>query len=383
MASSYNISKMKGKLPIKGKLPMGRVLKYFSRNEYTISESSNVVSNDRSLSSEIVKQAAEHHEGSKIYKQKVKDMPSKAPVSPDKVEKWTTTSFKNAFVKFLTKGMTCQPDPTNSPKKNRNSMVANNKVNQFLIKIRDEESNEDLKTIWTKIKEIQPLSNTGKNKDFQDIDFWNKKGYMMSQEGNINNAIDYYMQGVKLYSKSFVTWFNLGWVYNKVNKRKLALNWFAKAHLADPDRIEPFYAISVVCYRSDLNKISCNFALLWLADDTIDEEMKTNARYLAAISNKQGGNIKVANDFYSALAAEIDKKERKELTKYTWGLLLLPLIENRKTKVTNIENLYKLTMFYSVENPEDKFTNVYDFKNKMWLKESNGYDIIYENKLFR
>lgn len=78
----------------------------------------------------------------------------------------------------------------------------------------------------------------------------------MSQQCNTNNAIDYYMQGIKLCSTSFVTCYNLGCIYNRINKTKLALNWFAKAHISDPDRTEPYYAISVVSYRSGMNKNS-------------------------------------------------------------------------------------------------------------------------------
>lgn len=120
-----------------------------------------------------------------------------------------------------------------------------------------------------------------------------------------------------------------------------------------------------------------------MEDDIKDEEIINSARYLVAINYKTVGNIKYANDFYSTLAAEIDRKERKELTKYTWGLLLLPLIENRKTKIQNIENLFKLTKFYSVENPKDLFSSCYDFRLKRWFKEAKGYEIIRDNILFK
>ena len=76
--------------------------------------------------------------------------------------------------------------------------------------------------------------------------------------------------------------------------------------------------------------------------------MQQNLRYLIAINYKILGNCEQSNEFYSTLGAEIDREERKELIKYTWGLVLAPLIEDRKLKIRNIEGLETLLHFYDI-----------------------------------
>jgi len=68
----------------------------------------------------------------------------------------------------------------------------------------------------------------------------------MSTEGNVNNALDYYFQGLKKSKKSFTICHNLGCIYSSINLPQTAMNWFAHAHQASPVAIEPVYAIAIM-----------------------------------------------------------------------------------------------------------------------------------------
>ena len=77
---------------------------------------------------------------------------------------------------------------------------------------------------------------------------------------------------------------------------------------------------------------------------------------------------------YSKLITIINKFELKELVKYTWGILLTPLINDRRVIVKHIESLKSMTDFYSVKNPEDITTRFYDYSQQWFTNNRKTED---------
>lgn len=171
-------------------------------------------------------------------------------------------------------------------------------------------------------------------------------------------------------------------MFSRIKLPRTALNWLAKAHVSKPEAVEPIYAIAVMCYRMKRYKPSLDFSLLSLEKEIQNPVLKNNLRYLVALNYKLIGNTYRSNEFYSELISELDLKERKDLIKYTWGLIMLPLIGNRKVKVKAIENLKLITDFYAVENPTDPISHAYDYKQEKWFKKDVGPDFIKQLKFF-
>lgn len=80
-------------------------------------------------------------------------------------------------------------------------------------------------------------------------------------------------------------------------------------------------------------------------------------------ANKLNLNSK-SETVYSNLIATISKFELKELVKYTWGMLLTPLINDRRVIIKHIESLKSMIDFYYVKNPEDFTPKIYDYSQK-------------------
>lgn len=83
--------------------------------------------------------------------------------------------------------------------------------------------------------------------------------------------------------------------------------------------------------------------------------------YLNALSSKKLGLTKKANLAYSSLNKLIHKAESKDLIKYTWGMLMTPLIHDRRVIYRNVNNLLSLMNYYHVKPSPDILSKFYVF----------------------
>jgi len=94
-------------------------------------------------------------------------------------------------------------------------------------------------------------------------------------------------------------------------------------------------------------------------------------------------NLFKANDFYSKIVSEIDIRERRDLIRYTWGLILIPLVEERETKLHLVESLEQVPNFYKIEQEPDVLQYYYDYKHIKWFDYEEGTNIIKRVPFFR
>lgn len=60
------------------------------------------------------------------------------------------------------------------------------------------------------------------------------------------------------------------------------------------------------------------------------------------------------------------RNKRRELTKYIWGLILLPIITDKKEVIKHIENVKEIFEFYGFQQPEDRVSRTYDYWSNSW-----------------
>lgn len=86
--------------------------------------------------------------------------------------------------------------------------------------------------------------------DFTDVEYWGEKGYKNSKNRNIEFGIDYYLQGIALNPNHFEINYNLGCLYNTLDKCKAAIHWFSKAHIITPSDPRPILGLSLIMLKT-------------------------------------------------------------------------------------------------------------------------------------
>ena len=82
----------------------------------------------------------------------------------------------------------------------------------------------------------------------------------------IKLAIDYYLQGVLVDSYNFDLMYNLGCLYNHMNKLKTAMYYFSKAYLKKLMSVQTVYSMAVVLYRlGEYNESKGTFLITTMA----------------------------------------------------------------------------------------------------------------------
>ena len=87
------------------------------------------------------------------------------------------------------------------------------------------------------------------------------------------------------------------------------------------------------------------------------------------------------------------RNKRRELTKYIWGLILLPIITDKMEVIKHIDNVKEIFEFYgfnqpeirkqrlcssSISQPEDMISRTYDFWSNSWnqLKIDESFNFL-------
>ena len=60
------------------------------------------------------------------------------------------------------------------------------------------------------------------------------------------------------------------------------------------------------------------------------------------------------------------RNKRRDLTKYIWGLILLPIVPEKKDVINHIENVKDIFEFYAFEQPVDFISKLYYYRIKAW-----------------
>lgn len=88
--------------------------------------------------------------------------------------------------------------------------------------------------------------------------------------------------------------------------------------------------------------------------------------YLYALCYKQLKDYKNSNKYYKKFLEIAIKNKRRELTKYIWGLVLLPILDEKKEIINFVDNVRDIVEFYGYKDDPHSINTFYDFRLKDW-----------------
>ncbi len=64
------------------------------------------------------------------------------------------------------------------------------------------------------------------------------------------------------------------------------------------------------------------------------------------------------------------RNKRRELTKYIWGMILLPIMNDKQEVINHIENVKEIFEYYGFQQQVDLISKTYDFRMNEWNQQN-------------
>jgi tetratricopeptide (TPR) repeat protein len=197
-------------------------------------------------------------------------------------------------------------------------------------------------------------------------DFWFIKGKEATKKSAIEAAIDYYLQGLRVDPKHHQTYHNLGCWFVYLDRWVNALKCFEQEYILTPFEIKALYALVIVSLK--LGNLDKAIQYIEAAKnlESKDNKLEANLIYFEALCYKLDGNFSKSNECYHKLAKILYIKEKALVVKYTIGLLLIPMLDDRMKVINFVENLRDIMDLYTVPQDPDQISKYYDYENNIW-----------------
>lgn len=156
----------------------------------------------------------------------------------------------------------------------------------------------------------------------------------------------------------------------------------AKAHITQPENVAPLYGIAVITLKLGRYKESLDFTIQATCMEVKDTIMEINLLYLAALINKRLKKYEDATYAYSELNKIITRYENKILRNYTWGMLLIPILKDRRKIVTMIENLQSVINYIAITDPIDMISSMYNYETGKWVSQEAAKQKLHKCEFF-
>ncbi|CAI2379008.1 unnamed protein product [Moneuplotes crassus] len=186
---------------------------------------------------------------------------------------------------------------------------------------------------------------------YEDPDFWYRHGFHLSKEKHIGRI---------------------------KNVRKKMAKEFLKGH----ESWEILYGISLCNLMLGRYKESLDMIYQVSAMKKHSDRFKAKFLYLAALNNRKLGYYSDANVVYNQLIKITKYEDGRYLIKYTMGLILVPLVEDRNKITGLIESLSELIDFYCIDEPQDYISVSYSYEAEKWLFKENAISYLKTLKFF-
>lgn len=157
----------------------------------------------------------------------------------------------------------------------------------------------------------------------------------------------------------------------------------SKAHVSNPEHVSPLYGLAIMNLKLGFYQDSLDFTIQATSMEIHDSIMKINLLYLAALINKKLKKYEDATYAYSQLIKIIIRYENRILTKYTWGMLLIPLIKDRRKIISMLENLWSMMNYLTVREPKDVISTTYSYATDKWISAEAAEQYIHTRKFFK
>eukprot|EP00347_Sterkiella_histriomuscorum_P021543 403333609 len=204
--------------------------------------------------------------------------------------------------------------------------------------------------------------------DMNNPQFWLQKAIQKSQSDSIESSIDYYKQGLRLNPTSEILIYNLACQYHKIHKYMNCIRWLEHSLVIKPRWTDAYYGLSLTYFKLGQYEKAAEEVQRAVECFRKNESLSDidNMIYLKAMCYKNTKNFIKSQRDYNSLQLKFNQNNGKDLIKYIFGILLLPLQEDRKIQADYIENYYELANFYTKQDncPEIK-QSILQFQNQL------------------
>ena len=183
--------------------------------------------------------------------------------------------------------------------------------------------------------EWEPLKLNSVIKDMDSVEFWQQKGLQESHKGKIDAAMDYYRQGLRKNPTDHILIYSLGVCYSKLKKYKSAIHWFSRGIDLLPRWLDGLCGIAIAYFN--IHDFERALKFISLAKVNGKGSQLTNSKmncdlidFIKATCLKMTNNLKESCSIYCKLEDEFQRSLSRDLISLLWGLVLIPLSDDRK-----------------------------------------------------
>ncbi|MCL2341950.1 MAG: tetratricopeptide repeat protein [Firmicutes bacterium] len=206
-------------------------------------------------------------------------------------------------------------------------------------------------------------------------------GNLYLEKERFNEALDLYMQALKIYPDKYEIYYNLGIVYTRMNDFEMAKEYYEKAAELNSDFVNSRYRLGQIAllYR-DIDGAEDNFLNSLNGETEAEASLELSKIY--ALKNEPERSLKYANRAVD-LEPELYKKVQEEPLLFSVKKDVVPPSEemakkkdvlSHKEKMVNeyLQDTYNLTKKINLKEAQDEGINISEFK---WDKEheNQGY----------
>ena len=193
-----------------------------------------------------------------------------------------------------------------------------------------------------------------------DSDFWQQRGLIEVKKGEIKAAMDYFKQGLRLNPSKHKLIYSLAVCYSRLKMYQSAINWFSRGIDLHPRWVDGLCGIAITYF----NMLDFERALKYISlakDNNKGMQMKTTnpelsteyIDFITATCLKMTMNHSDASKVYINLEVEFKKRLSADLRNLLWGLILVPLSDDRKVIADHFTNVKEyLEHLAEVKMPE-------------------------------
>ena len=190
---------------------------------------------------------------------------------------------------------------------------------------------------------------------FEGIDFWMQQGMQRAIRGETAAAMDYYRQGLRKNPTNLLLIYNLANSYKKLRKYTSTLTWFMHGVQLNPRWVDGLCGLATTYfnmqqYELALHCIKAARFNYWKGLIDGDEQKSRMLGYetvcfIGAMCLKMTNRLDDAGKAYGWLAGHFRQQRLLELANYMFGLVLIPLQEDRKMMADHLTNVAEVVEY--------------------------------------
>ncbi|CDW89030.1 tpr domain containing protein [Stylonychia lemnae] len=176
------------------------------------------------------------------------------------------------------------------------------------------------------MEQIQPDNKKTRQQVFQDAEFWLTKGFLMQRSEGTEVALDYYKHGIRVNPWNFPCVYNLACVYSHLNQNNNARKWFNLAIKIAPNEADSYFGSAISSFK-----------------------LRDYKSALQTLQSKPEFSTPESEREYKSLERQLKLQEGKQLIKYVFSIMILPLQTDKKLIEDYLDNYLEIQNQYNTD----------------------------------